>query len=113
MALIELDYEERADGLLYPIIDMGIDGLDDLGKFGKARLAYLHSAKFEFYRELLFAGELTEHCEKVEIRADKLHNELFQKYLEKYPPPSGEDFFERTSAFYQADNYANEIVLSE
>ena len=25
MALVELEYEERADGLLYPVLDMGED----------------------------------------------------------------------------------------
>ncbi len=113
MALIELEYEERADGLLYPIIDIGESRLRQLGKFGNARLDYLHSEKFEMYRELLLTGKLAEHCEGYDEKGDEMYEVLFQKYLKQNPPPSGEDFFERLAVFEQADKWADEIVLEQ
>ncbi len=103
----------RADGLLYPILDMGENRLEQLDKFDKARLEYLHSEKFDMYRELLLTGKLAEHCESIEIRADEMYEQLFKKYLSENPPSSGEDFFKRLAVFEQADRWANEIVLAE
>ncbi len=113
MALIELEYEERADGLLYPILDMGEDRLKQLEKFGKARLEYLHSAKFEMYREMLLTGKLAEHCENIEVKGDEMYEKLFQKYLKDNPPLDGEDFFARLAVFEQADKWANEVVMTQ
>ncbi len=113
MALVELEYEERADGLLYPILDMGEDRLEQLGRFGKARLEYLHSEKFEFYRELLLTGKLAEHCKNIEKQADEMYEKLFKKYLDNNEVPSGDDFFARTAVFEQADSWAREIVIEQ
>ena len=113
MALIELEYEEHADGLLYPILDIGEDRLEQLGRFGKARREYLHSQKFDLYRELLLTGKLAEHCENIEKQADEMYEKLFQKYLTDNEVPSGDDFFARSAMFEQADRWAREIVLTE
>lgn len=112
MKLVTLEYEERADGLLYPIIDMGEDKINQLGKFGKARLEYLHSEKLELYKELLITGKLAKHCEEIENRADVLHEKLFQTYLNNNPV-GDDDFHERVAVFNGADIYANEIVLAQ
>ncbi|MEG1779658.1 MAG: TnpV protein, partial [Oscillospiraceae bacterium] len=45
--LMELEYVE-IDGLLYPNIDIGESRLQNLGKFGKARLEYLHEKHFSY-----------------------------------------------------------------
>lgn len=42
--------------------------LRNLGRFGKARLEYLHSECFGYYRELLITGKLAEHCEGYDMR---------------------------------------------
>lgn len=112
MALIELEYEERVGGLLYPIIDMGQDRLEQLGKFGNARLNYLHSEKFEFYRELLFTGKLAEHCEQIDEIGNSLHEKMFQYYLGREEIPL-DDFYERVAIFNAASRYSDEIVFYE
>ena len=112
MALIELEYEERSDGLLYPIIDMGEDRINQLGKFGKARLACLHEKHFEYYRELLFTGKLVEHCEDFDNRGYGLSEKLQQEYLSKQDIPL-DDTMERIKIFTQARDWADEIVLYE
>uniref|UniRef100_UPI000ABC4EF9 TnpV protein n=1 Tax=Clostridium sp. NkU-1 TaxID=1095009 RepID=UPI000ABC4EF9 len=55
MAKFEFEYTE-IDGLLYSNIE--IDGkieFDNLGKYGRLRLNYLHEQKPGMYRELLFS----------------------------------------------------------
>ncbi len=113
MALIELEYEERADGRLYPIIDICEDRFKKLEKYGKSRLEYLHSEKFNMYREMLLTGKLAEHCENIKVRDDEMYESLFQKYLKDNPPPKGEDFFARTVVFEQADKWADEIAMTQ
>ena len=62
MAKFEFEYTE-IDGLLYPNIKIdGKSELDDLGKYGRLRLNYLHGQKPGMYRELLLTGKLLEHC---------------------------------------------------
>ncbi len=112
MALVELQYEERADGLLYPILDIDKDKLQQLGRFGKDRLEYLHSQKFELYHELLLTGKLTEHCENIEAQADEMYEKLFQKYLNDNKIPNGDDFFARLEAFKQAESLAKEYIFN-
>ncbi len=52
------DYIER-NGLLYPnIVIEDADRIEELGKYGKLRLEYLHSQKPQMYRELLITGKL-------------------------------------------------------
>ena len=82
MALIKLEYEERADGLLYPKLEIGgADRINQLGKFGKARLAILHEKHFGYYRELLLTGKLADHCEDYDNRGYELSEKLQQEYL--------------------------------
>ena len=112
MALIELGYEERADGLLYPIIDIGEDRINQLGKFGKARLACLHEKHLEYYRELFFTGKLAEQCEDYDNRCYELSEKLQQEYLKKNILPD-DDFMETVRIRTQARDWADEIVLSQ
>ena len=113
MALVELQYEERADGLMYPILDIGEKELNNLGKFAKARLEYLHSKKFDRYRELLLTGKLAQHCEVFETCADDMYEQLFQKYLAENLPTNDDNFVDRLAVFEQANKWAEEIVLAE
>lgn len=41
-----------------PNINIGESRLQNLGKFGKARLEYLHQNNFDYYRELLITSKL-------------------------------------------------------
>ena len=112
MAIIELEYEERADGLLYPILDMGTEKLHQLGIFGTAKLEYLHSEKFEYYRELLLLGKLAEHCEEVDERGYEQSEKLQQHYLSKYDL-SAIGFEETYALRTQAKQWAEEIMIAE
>ena len=113
MALIELEYEERADGLLYPILEIADNSrLDQLGKFGEARLEYIHEKHFEYYRELLFTGKLADHCEDYDNRGYKLSEKLQQEYLSKQDIPL-DDTMERIKIFTQARDWAEEVVIQE
>lgn len=109
---MNLQYEERADGLLYPILDMGQDRLQNLGKFGKARLEYLYHNKFELYNELLINGELANLMEEVDEHSYKKSELLQQKHLEKYGL-SLLDFMQTVQLRTQARNWADEVVMAE
>lgn len=110
---MKLQYEEKADGLRYPILEIGEKELNNLGKFAKARLEYLHSKKFNRYRELLLSGKLVHHCEVFETCANEMYEQLFQKYLAENLPTNDNDFMDRLAVFEQANKWAEEIVLSE
>ena len=113
MALIELEYEERADGLLYSKLEIdGVDRINQLGKFGKARLAILHEKHFGYYRELLLTGKLADHCEDYDNRGYELSEKLQQEYLGKNDIPV-DDTMERVRIFTQARDWAEEIVLKQ
>lgn len=60
MAKFEFEYTE-IDGLLYPNIEIDDKSeLDNLGKYGRLRLKYLHEHKPGMYWELLLTGKLLE-----------------------------------------------------
>lgn len=112
MALIELEYYEK-DGLLYHKLEInGADKLNQLGKFGKARLAYINEKHFEYYRELLFTGKLAEHCEDFDNSGYEQSEKLQQKYLEKHLLPD-DDFMETVRIRTQARDWADEVILYE
>ncbi len=106
--MIELTYKE-IDGLLYPEIDIGESKLQNLGRFGKARLEYLHSECFGHYREMLIMGKLPEHCEEYDKRGYELSEKLQAEYIEKHPLPD-DDFMETVRIRTQARDWAEEVV---
>lgn len=109
--MIELTYKE-IDGLLYPEIDIGENRLQNLGRFGKARLEYLHSKCFGYYRELMISGKLAKHCEEYDTRGYELSDKLQERYIEKYPL-ADDDFMEAVRIRTQARDWAEEVVLRE
>lgn len=98
--MIELTYKE-IDGLLYPEIDIGEKRLQNLGRFGMARLEYLHSKCFGYYRELLITEKLAEHCEEYDKRGYELSEKLQETYIENHPLPDV-DFMETVRIRTQA-----------
>ena len=112
MAIIDLQYEERADGLLYPILNMGLDGIDNLGKFGKARLNYIHETKFEMYQIMLLDGSLVRYLEKLDEDCYVKSEMIQQQYLAKYDL-SNMDFMDVVQLRTQARDIADEIILSQ
>lgn len=109
--MVELEYIEM-NGLLYP--DIKLDDAEiyqSLGKYGNLRLTYLHEARPQRYRELLFSGKLAQHCADMEKVGFELSERIMAQYFTKYPVP--EQGVERIQAFTQAQMIADEIVLSE
>lgn len=109
--MIDLEYIE-IDGLLYPNIDIEESRLKCLGRFGKARLEYLHSKHFEYYRELLIMGKLAEHCEGYDEKGYALLEQLQQTYIAKHPLPD-DDFMETVRIRTQARDWAEEVIASQ
>lgn len=105
---MELNYIEK-DGLLYPDINIGTEGLNNLGRYGKMRLEYLHAQKPELYQELLYTAKLAEHCEQIEAVAFKMSEQIQDAYIAKHPLP-GDDFWMRVSIRMMAQMVADEVV---
>lgn len=93
-------------------IDIGENRLNNLGKFGKARRAYLHEKHFMYYRELLITGKLAEHCEGYDKRGYELSEKLQQKYLKEDSLPD-DDFMETVKMRTQARDWGEEIILNQ
>ena len=111
MAIMDLEYIE-IDGLLYPNIELDDAQLyQELGKYGRLRLAYLHESKPQLYRELLFSGKLAQHCAYVEQAAFEISECIRAQYLARHPAP--EEGIERIQVFKQAQMVADKIVHTE
>lgn len=108
--MIELTYKE-IDSLLYPEINIGENRLRNLGRFGKARLEYLHKKCFEYYRKLLITGKLAEHCEEYDMRGYELAERLQEEYIEKHPLPD-DDFMKTVRIRTKARDLEEEVVIS-
>lgn len=109
MAKFEFEYTE-VDGFLYPNIE--IDGkaeLDNLGKYGRLRMNYLHEQKLGMYREMLLTGKLTEHCTAMDKTALEMAERIRADYLKMHPMP--DDTMERIRLSELAQEIADECVL--
>ncbi len=112
MAKFKFEYTE-IDGLLYPNIE--IDGkteLDNLGKYGRLRLIYLHNQKPGIHRELLLTGKLAEHCAMIDKSAFEMTERIRADYLKAHPMPE-KDTMEQFRASTQAQIIADEIVTDQ
>lgn len=112
MARFEFEYTEIG-GLLYPNIEIaGKADIDDLGKYGRLRLNYLHEQRPGMYRELLLTGKLAEHCTAIDKAAFEMAERIRADYLKAHPMPD-EDTMERFHASTQALIIADEIVIDQ
>lgn len=107
-----LEYTE-IDGLLYPNIETGMEGLEsNLSKYGILRLRFLHEHKRGMYREMFLTGKLAEYCRAIDTTAFHLSERIQADWLKAHPMPPT-DTMERIRLRTQALNIANEIVLAE
>lgn len=112
MARFEFEYTE-VDGLLYPNIEIDDKAeLDNLGKYGRLRLNYLHEQKPAMYRELLVTGKLAEHCTAIDKTAFELAERIRADFLKAHPMPE-DDTLERIHTSTQAQMIADEIVTDQ
>ncbi|MFT4104156.1 MAG: TnpV protein [Lacrimispora sp.] len=112
MARFEFQYTE-IDRLLYPNIE--IDGkaeIDNLGKYGRLRLIYLHEQKPGMYRELLLTGKLAEHCAKIDKAGFEMAERIRAGYLKTHPI-SDEDTMERIRLSEMAQEITDECVIHD
>ena len=110
MAKFEFEYTEIG-GWLYPNIKIdGKSELDDLGKYGRLRLNYLHGQKPGMYRELLLTGKLLEHCMTIEKSAFEMAERIRTDYLKAHPMPE-DDTMERIRLSELAQEIADECVF--
>lgn len=109
--MIELTYKD-VEGLLHSKIGIGKNMLQNSGRFGKARLEYLHSQCFVYYRELLITGKLVAHCEKHDKRGHELAERLHEEYIERHPFPD-DDFIEIVRRREQARDWAEEVIIQK
>ncbi|MEA4993800.1 MAG: TnpV protein [Oscillibacter sp.] len=110
MAKFEFEYTE-IDGLLYPNIEIeGKAELDNLGKYGRLRLNYLHEQKPGMYLELLLTGKLLEHCMSIERVAFEMAERIRADYLKEHPM-SEDDTMERIRCSELAQEIADECVF--
>ena len=86
--------------------------LDNLGKYGRLRLNYLHEQKPGMYRELLLTGKLAEHCTALDKIAFEMAECIRADYLKLYPMPE-EDTIGRIRISTQTQMIADEIVTTE
>ncbi len=111
MAKFEFEYT-KIDGLLYPNIELdGKAEFDNLEKYGRLRLNYLHEQKPGMYRELLLTGKLAKHCATIDKTAFNMAERIRADYLKAYPMPE-EDTLERIRISTQAQMIADEIVTT-
>lgn len=110
--MAKFEYTE-IDGLLYPNIEIDEkDKLDNLGKYGRLRLNYLHEQKPGMYRELLLTGKLVEHCMVIERTAFDMAERIRTDYL-KIHSMSLDNTMERIHVSVQAQMVADKIVVTE
>ncbi|SBW12530.1 conserved hypothetical protein [uncultured Eubacteriales bacterium] len=112
MAKFEFEYTE-IDRLLYPNIEIDVKiMLDNLGKYGRLRLNYLHEQKPGMYREPLLTGKLAVHCATVDKIAFEMAERIRADYLKLHPMPE-EDTMERIRLSELAQELADECVLHD
>ncbi|WP_313129034.1 TnpV protein [Anaerocolumna sp.] len=112
MAKFEFEYTE-INGLLYPNFEIGGKAeLDNLGKYGRLRLNYLHEQKPGMYREMLLTGKLAEHCTTIDKAAFELAERIRADFLKVHPMPE-ENTLERIQISTQSQMIADEMVIAE
>ena len=112
MAKFEFEYTET-NALLYPNIEIdGKSELDNLGKYGRLRLNYLHKQKPAMYCELLLTGKLAEHCTVIDKAAFDMTEQIRADYLKTHPMPE-EDTMDRIRLSELAQDIADECVSAK
>lgn len=110
--MAKFEYKE-VDGLLYPNIEIdGKDEFDNLGKYGRLHLNFLHEQRPGMYRELLLTGNLFEYCISVDKTAFKMAERIRSEYLKTHPMPM-EDTMERIRLSELAQEITDEMVFHD
>jgi hypothetical protein len=107
-----IEYEEREDGLLYPILEYEEEKQIDVGKYGYMWIQYMRENHDYRYRELVRAGRVRVTAAKVNEEAYKMLDSIIRKYLDAHKPKNPHSTMEMWELRKKAQIQAEEIVLA-
>lgn len=79
---MKIEYEE-INRLLYPKLTLPTQKQIHLTRFGRKRLQYLKQYRPIIYTNLLISGELNEHLQIIDDKANALYDRLIEQYKTK------------------------------
>ncbi|MGN0154647.1 MAG: TnpV protein [Lachnospiraceae bacterium] len=112
MVELALEYHEE-NGILYPNIEMEQEDLSSLNKYGLIAMDYLKENHYERYRSLVRFGRLVEVLKPVQEEAQRMIDQLMEKYLAKHKPKNPNSTMEMWQIREQGLRQAEEIVLHQ
>ncbi|MCD8392189.1 MAG: TnpV protein [Cloacibacillus porcorum] len=107
----EIGYKQEGD---YQIPDLEMPQQQDIGRFGRERLAYLQEQKHALYTSMIIKGTLNEHLLEVNQTAEERIDELAAQMLQSSPAPDkAADQMGWVAHMNMLREQATEIVLKE
>ena len=107
-----IEYEEREEGLLYPILDEQEDEQIDVGKYGYIWIQYMQENHNRAYRKLVREGKVNLTAAKINEEAYEMLNTIVEKYLRNHKPKNSYSTMEMWKLRQQAQMQAEEVVLA-
>lgn len=107
-----IEYEEREDGLLYPILEFDEEEQIDVGKYGYIWIQYMQENHNRTYRKLVREGKLNLTAAKINEEAYEMLDAIVEKYLKNHKPENPDSTMEMWKLRQQAQMQAEEIVLA-
>ena len=110
--LLGIEYEERDDGLLYPVLGLQEEKQIDVGKYGYIWIQYMLENHNAEYRKLVREGKVNLTAAKINEEAYEMLDVIVEKYLENHKPKNPHSTMEMWKLRQQAQMQAEEIVLA-
>lgn len=107
-----IEYEERDDGLLYPVFGSQEEKQIDVGKYGYIWIQYMQENHNAEYRKLVREGKVNLTAAKINEEAYEMLDVIVEKYLENHKPENPHSTMEMWKLRQQAQMQAEEIVLA-
>ncbi len=107
-----IEYEEREDGLLYPILEYGEEEQIDVGKYGYIWIQYMQENHKSRYRKLVREGTLNLTAAKVNEEAYAMLDSIINRYLKNHRPKNPHSTMEMWKLRQDAQMQAEETVLA-
>ena len=107
-----IEYEEREDGLLYPILEEQEDEQIDVGKYGYIWIQYMQENHNRAYRKLVREGKVNLTAAKINEEAYEMLNTIVEKYLRNHKPKNSYSTMEMWKLRQQTQMQAEEVVLA-
>lgn len=106
-----IEYEEREDGLLYPILEYGEEEQIDVGRYGYIWIQYMQKNHNFRYRNLVREGVVNLTAAKVNEEAYEMLDSIINRYLKNHRPENPHSTMEMWKLRQEAQMRAEEIVL--